>query len=261
MQIAPILYDRFNGRILQPKEPTTVEVDGLIELPEGNQKIWRYMTYDKFADLIQSRKLYCRRLDRLSDGLEGLLSTGNCWQRSPQMQAIHNGYSIRENPDQTIFQSALTRGDYFVNCWHINNSESKTMWRLYAPSPESVVVISTAGMLNSYARFCMAIVSKVRYADFNCPRPDWLPWGPALFKDLPYRIEREIRLIVPRGLFPQTNNNSDFLRIPVNATPLIGKVILHPHASLGFRRTVRDLIQRHIPHVPLASSQISNRLW
>ena len=225
------------------------------------------MTCEKFADLIQSRKLYCRRLDRLPDGLEGLLSAGNCWQRTPEMQAIHTGYSIRENPDQVILQSAVTRGDYFVNCWHINDSESKTMWRLYAPSPESVVVISTAGMLNSYARFCMnnrlawAIVSKVRYADFNYPRPDWLSWAPALFKDLPYRIEREIRLVVTPGLFRQANNNFDFLKIPVDATPLVEKVILHPHASDGFRRAVRDLIRKHVPQVPLASSQVRSRLW
>lgn len=220
------------------------------------------MTYDKFADLIQSRKLYCRRLNRLADGLEALLSAGNSRQKTPVMQAVHSGYNIRENSDQVILQSELLRRNYFVNCWHINHSESKTMWRLYAPPPDSVVVVSTAGMLNSYAhcmdrRLAWAVVSKVRYVDWNHPRTDWLSWGPALFKDLPYRIEQEIRLVV----FHQTNDNFDSLKMSIDAIPLIEKVIVHPHANSGFRQAVRDLILQHVPHVPLALSQVRGRLW
>ena len=241
-------------------------MDELIELPQRNQKIWRYIEYDKFADLILSRTLYCRRLDKLPDALEGLLSAGNFRQMTPVREAFHNGYDIKGDRDQEILQSELMRRVHFVNCWHLSDSESRTMWRLYAPRSESVVIVSRVGRLCAYARFCVRqrvghmIVSKVKYVDFDFQRPDWVCWGPALFKDLAYRVEREIRLVTIPNCDPRRIANVDFVRIPFDPTPLIEAVILHPHAYSGFCQAIRELVRQHLPLVPIATSSTS-RLW
>src|ERR1019366_6847080 len=139
--------------------------------------------------------------DKLSDCLEGLYSAGNFRGRTNVMQAIFDGYNIKDDHEAMILQSIPMRMHHFVNCWHINDAESRTMWRLYSPAAESVVVVSRAGLLTEYAQFCSnhglwALTGKVRYVDYNHSRPDWLSWGPAFFKDLPYRFEQEFRLVV-----------------------------------------------------------------
>jgi hypothetical protein len=263
--IESFISDRRTKEVVPPKRSTTAEVDEPFEMPEPRQQIWRYMGYDKFADLVESRKLYCRRLDKLPDALEGLLSTGNFWQKTSVTQALHNAYNIKLNNDQAIVQSALKRLNYFVNCWHINDAESRTMWRLYAPASDSVVVLSTAQVLNAYSNLCWcsghswAITSKVKYVASEAPRPDWLSWGPALFKDLTYRFEREIRIVVTP--LERISADCDSFKIPEDSRLLIEKVILHPHASSGFGRSVTQLMRKHLPQVPIVESRIGSRLW
>jgi hypothetical protein len=151
---------------------------------------------------------------------------------------------------------------YFVNCWHINDSENRIMWRLYSPAPESVVVVSRAGLLTLYARSCRhyglwALTGKVKYVAYDYTRPDWLSYGPAFFKDLPYRFEHEYRLVIS----DDGSVHFDFLRYSLDSTALIEKVILHPHASTGFSGVVRSLMRRELPHVPVLSSAIKSHLW
>jgi len=261
--ITPIIYHRGTGQVVPPSQPTTVQIDPPLEDLKPNQRIWRYMTYEKFMDLVSTRKLYCRRLDKLSDPLEGLYSTGN-FKRTDVMQAIVDGYNVKDDHDTTILQSIPMRMHYFVNCWHINHAESRTMWRLYSPLQESVVIVSRAALLNEYAYFCSiqdlwALTGKVKYVHDNSSRPDWLSWGPAFCKDLPYRFEQEFRLVISPN--PKSRVDKDFLKFPVDATPLIEKVILHPHASPGFARFIRALMRLAMPHVPVITSQIKSHLW
>lgn len=197
MLITPFMFHRRTGRVLPPRKPTTVEIEPPAEQLEPDQKIWRYMSCDKFVDFLTKRTLYCRRLDKLPDCLEGLYSAGNFRGRTNVMQAIFDGYNIKGDHEEMVFQSIPMRMHHFVNCWHINGAESRTMWALYSPAPESVVVVSRAGLLTEYAQFCFhqglwAITGKVKYVDYNLSRPDWLSWGPAFFKDLPYRFETGI---------------------------------------------------------------------
>ena len=144
MLITPFIYHRASGAIVPPRKSTTVEIDRPIEHLEPNQRIWRYMTWEKFSDFVRTRRLYCRRLDKLSDSLEGLYSAGNFKQRTNVMQAIHDGYNVRDHHDATILQSIPMRMHHFVNCWHINDAESRTMWRLYSPVPASVEEVEYA---------------------------------------------------------------------------------------------------------------------
>jgi hypothetical protein len=260
--VTPFMWHRGTGQIIPPSKPTTVEIDDPVEFLQPQQKIWRYMSCEKFLDLVRKRTLYCRRLDKLPDCLEGLYSAGNFKGKSKVMQAIHDGYKIKDDHDSMILQSIPMRMHYFVNCWHINDAESRTMWRLYAPSSESIVVVSRAGLLTDYALFCCiygswALTGKVNYVDYNYTRPDWVSYGPAFCKDLPYRFEQEFRLAIS----DKGTVHADFLRYSVDSTPLIEKVILHPHASAGFARFVRMVLSATLPHVPVITSRIKSRLW
>jgi hypothetical protein len=225
------------------------------------------MSFEKFGDLCLSRMLYCSRLDKLPDALEGLFSAGNWRGMTPVTEALHRGYNIVGNRDQEVLQSALMRRLYFVNCWHINDSESRAMWRLYAPHPESVVVVSRVVKLCAYARICTrkrlghTIVSKVRYAGFDTQRPDWVSWGPALFKDVAYRMEQELRIVATPNCPMERAANMDFFKIPLDPRPLIEAVVVHPHAYSGFRQTVNDFARRHLPRARVSPSNIANRLW
>jgi hypothetical protein len=99
-----------------------------------------------------------------------------------------------------------------------------------------------------------------QYASECQARPDAISWAPAVFKDLRYRVEREIRLIATVG--PELDCTPDNgIKPPVDATPLALSVILHPHATPSFRRLVALLVGRHVPSLVVKASQITSRLY
>jgi hypothetical protein len=223
------------------------------------------MNFAKFADLLRSQLLYLCRIDRLPDRLESLHSLADPHSRHSATEALHASYPIRDDRDKSVLQGAYARQWQFVNCWHLNDRESRTMWQLYAPSGDSVVVVSSVGLLCGYAHKCSAlpdyqvIVRRVKYASEYQARPDFLSWGPAVFKDLRYRVEREIRLIASVNARLRVDENG--IKLSVCVLPMVRRVVLHPHATSSFRRTVFSLIEEYAPWLTAEDSSITGRLY
>src|SRR5450759_5853833 len=95
-----------------------------IILPKNtDQKLWRYMDFLKFADLLQRHALWFTRLDELQDKHEGLLP-----------RYVNEALSVLavDNPGYRAFTYEQWRKRGCVNCWHMSEYESAAMWDLYA---------------------------------------------------------------------------------------------------------------------------------
>ena len=96
-----------------------------LESPSLNQKIWRYMDLAKFIALLQNRSLYFPSLGQLidEDPWEGLPSKLNF--------NIHNGSTEENSVVAPLHEQSYlgSRDSFYVNCWHMNNSESISQWK------------------------------------------------------------------------------------------------------------------------------------
>lgn len=179
-----------------------MEVEVLKSL-DNDVRIWRYMSLDKFINLIACSDLYFTPLWKYmgSDPYEGL-------PPSVSLNAMFNiGRSHREetaaliarlesqvprvpdearknlervkaeianHPEQFYKTTqALFKGQ-LVSCWHANSSESEAMWKLYSDSGKGVAITSTIGSLASSLRcgpdnesINKIFIGRVRYIDYS----------------------------------------------------------------------------------------------
>lgn len=96
-----------------------------IETPDNNQKIWRYMDFSKYVDLITNRRLHFARADKFEDPYDCSV-----------MQFFGEPYRqlSLENPqgnERTRQVNTFRRLFVYLNCWHMNDVESAALWSLY----------------------------------------------------------------------------------------------------------------------------------
>jgi hypothetical protein len=105
------------------------------EAPAG-QPIVKYMSWQKFQDLVTRSALYFRRIDHFIDTFEGNIPLA-VWNLNNQViQDWYNG----------------CKEEIFVSCWNMDEAETPAMWRDYADG-YGVRISSTVGALTTELSF------------------------------------------------------------------------------------------------------------
>ena len=110
--------------------------------PEG--KIWRYMDFAKFVSMLAHGGLFFPRADLLGDPFEGSFSRANERLRPsmyPDIKDLDKHFAT--------LGSFLkwSRGWTMVCCWHMNDTESAAMWKLYAQKGYGIAIQTTYRLL------------------------------------------------------------------------------------------------------------------
>jgi hypothetical protein len=198
-------------------------------------KIWRYMSIDKFKDMIKKRALYFARADQFCDPLEGTFPKGATTLFSAlKMKDLNEFLSMAKSLRQSVA----------ANCWHINDTESLEMWERYTENGQGVVVRSTLSRLkksiSSYTSDLIRTV-KLQYITFSkavLPPVLGLPFE---FKDECYLKERELRCIIYR----QNAITGTGIRVPVDIDTLIDAIYISPFAAKDFQDLVRATMKKY----------------
>jgi hypothetical protein len=151
------------------------------------------------------------------------------------------------------FRADLT----YVNCWHINNSESSWMWRNYAKSSESIIIQSTLRRLRSCfnGKNDYLFMGCILYIDHET-----FVSGPKhsldsfMRKNLFFKNENELRIIFYSGLY--NNKICHGVHKSVDVITLVKQVICHPHSSDDFIRKVRKLLNDNSLDIKMRRSEI-----
>ncbi len=220
-----------------------------------NIKIWRYMDFSKFVNILNEESLFFARADKLGDPFEGTFSRANNLLRP----VIYKEFDLPSDHLDNMVKGSSEfikniRKYTFVNCWHMNEFESDAMWKLYLKSGEGVAVQST------YTRLVTALdvsssnifIGKVRYIDYSS---EWMPEGntmyPIIHKQKSFEHEREMRAVIVN--FPTTERESDFsiptpdygIYVAINPDELIEKVYLAPTSPEWLLKLTRGIIEKY----------------
>ena len=121
-------------------------------------KLMRYMSVEKYEDLLSTRKLFFPRYNQFEDEFEGSLGyvppnelINEYTERLDRILSMRLPGKASAQEFLDAFEPALynnlLRNFTFVSCWHQGEQESPLMWKAYAP--EGVIIKSDLSSLKS----------------------------------------------------------------------------------------------------------------
>jgi hypothetical protein len=235
-----------------------------IETPGNNQKIWRYMDFSKYVDLLKTSELHFTRADKLEDPYD-------C--SAIQFFGYTNKKLSLANPqvkERTCQVNTFGRLFVYLNCWHMNDVESAALWRLYSENKYETIAIQTtfekfeSEIKNKWPRDGI-FITKVKYDPDNAGKPlDEIPggklftalgWEDIIYKRPSFSHEKELRAFIYQRVDKlkevQLRNEAhleklmkerpEYIRIKVTPSDLIEKVYVTPLATDLFVELVKNV--------------------
>ena len=161
-----------------------------------NDKVWRYVNFAKYVDLLERKKQYFVSGSKLMeiDPYEGH------FQKTPFLYPervddfTKKLFENKDKIDRTEVPKSL-----FVNCWHINEIESDAMWKIYSTVDMGIAIQTTYKKLKkSFHEHNQGVtIRKVKYVD-NKKKNITVSWTPHRFsnKGISFSHENELRIFV-----------------------------------------------------------------
>jgi hypothetical protein len=201
----------------------------LLEQPQNSrQKLWRYLKYERLLQIVDTGFLFFPHISQFSDKWEGLLTERT---RESLFRTEHARYKDASVARQAVDNYESSKDDFYIQCWHMSNHQSYLMWKVYA---DRGCAIQT-----NYERLVASFPDDspevngcvVSYIDYE---KDLSPIGNVYssvsYKDLPYKDEKEFRLLFWKiSLLNQNYSVGDLgVEIAVDVDMLIDNIYINP---------------------------------
>jgi hypothetical protein len=235
--------------------PVTTFVDDP-EPTDPRSPIWRYIEFWKLEDLVRTGQLYLRRADLLGDEREGLPPSE--YERMLYLSQFDLD-DIQER-DHHIGSLAQFRQSFYVNCWHLDNGETATMWTRYGR--DGVAIVSRYDLLKHVLHPLPdeVMVGLIRYGTQHLT--DWNVVRFVTTKREEYAPEREVRAMIwlrdpgdtmnrhfdlhnrphDRPIYDPPPTCPEAIRRDIDVATLITEVVVSPLASTDRLEDVRALL-------------------
>lgn len=238
------------------------------EVPPDHVKIWRYMDFAKFINMLHKEGLFFVRADKFEDPFEGSATKADIQFRERLIDYFAKNMKInREDAKLIVENEASTRYDnrnWFRICsWHMNNNESAAMWKIYSEIGKGICIQSTYKKLKRSLPHTIHI-GVVKYIDhLSDNNLQGIITGsnlylPYLLKQNWFEYEHELRAIFLE-LPPDQNKELIAKPIKVDLEKLIEKVYIYPGAEIWLSEIVNDVIKRFGLSIPVLKSSIDER--
>ena len=211
--------------------------------PEATDTVWRYMSFEKFANILATESLFFTRADKYDDKFEGYVP------QSTTLSYESSGSQIVPNFRQYIM----------CNCWHHGDEESMAMWDKYHLRNNGIAIKTTIGNLkNSLPDEPNVFIGKIEYIeDYNqinmledVPPEIWLHY-PYFYKRTPFKYEQEVRAIIDIASILQDDPYEFGKPLKINVKTLIdendekSEVIVSPHADKWVAGTLELIVEQY----------------
>ena len=229
------------------------ELKGIIQ-PKDGDTVWRYMSFEKFADIVATESLFSTRADKYDDKFEGYVP------QSTTLSYESSGSQIVPNFRQYIM----------CNCWHHGDEESMAMWDKYHLRNNGIAIKTTIENLkNSLPDEPNVFIGKIEYIeDYNqidmledVPPEIWLHY-PYFYKRTPFKYEQEVRAIIDIASILQGDPYEFGRPLKINVKTLIdendknSEVIVSPHADKWVAGTLELIVKQYGYQFPVNPSKL-----
>ena len=178
-----------------------IELEGITS-PKDEAVLWRYMSLEKFANILATQSLFFTRADKFEDKFEGHVPR--------QIMSIYksavSSQDERENlPEGSTLQFAYgLRKHVLCSCWYQAEQESMAMWdKYYMPNSGIAIKTSMENLKNSLPDKFDFFIGEIQYLeDHNkigvlkkVSIPNLVHY-PYFYKRKPFEHEHEVRVLI-----------------------------------------------------------------
>lgn len=246
------------------------KVEGF-EAPSPSNIIWRYMSLEKFLNMLERRTLRFSRASTMSDGRELRLPyeklKAEYWQHWDSLNIEERRSSLDsvwENCEQVKAQAHDLRRRTYLSSWTIAQTESYALWKIYlGGSRAGVAIKSTFSALQKaikHEREQKIQCARVRYTDDV--NPEHLEDRHFIYqKSTHYDYEKELRLAIDHAFDPSRSDdkfirfmasaghdtNPNSLNLSIDTNTLIREIYLSPFAMKGFQKSFEKIVRKIDP--------------
>ena len=249
-----------------------------VESPADNDVLWRFMSFEKFVNILATGSLFFTRADKFKDPFEGFMP--------PSVKKIFRDETNRieieqygpKAQDSHLKLIDNLRKYIMCNCWHYGEEKSMAMWERYYPNNSGIAIKTTMGNLKkSLPRFPNVFIGKINYINhykFEIPKDlseMSMMYAWYFHKRKEYEFEREVRIIIDpdqfiTDYFSKEISVKDILEkdapdicnagMPYNidVKTLVGEVITSPHTEDWITETVKDVVRQYNFQFPVSKS-------
>lgn len=213
--------------------------------PKDNDKLWRFMNFEKFYDLIVNNQLHFTRIDQFDDTFEGTWSKNDF-----KVLKSKSGYDVTNHTE------ILKKNNIAASCWHRNKHESPVMWEKYDSTNQGVAIVTNFKTLseqfedycnNNHDYFSLFGIANVNYIDFAQDTmfiDDRInAYFPFTFKHADYSYEQELRAIIVSkiGKFEICKSGA---KVGINSKKLIHTIIINPKIKSENRKKIIACLEK-----------------
>lgn len=249
-------------------------IDRGLKATNGNRIIWRYMSLDKFIDLITYQELHFTNANHMTDKYEGVLprKTAAAKMRRLESEGMSSIRSIRSAVDEYESDWKRYKDITALSCWSMSRTESYALWKIYlGGSSAGVALKTTVGSLKKAIKTdpesnsIHINVGEIEYSDY-VPEHELNRYRLFLRKYEFYKFEEEFRLFIcedentqiidPHPLIPYSA-----IRVKVDLSILIDKIYLSPFIDEWFQVPFRMMVEKITPGMApkIVTSQVQDR--
>jgi len=232
-----------------------------------SSKIWRYMDFEKFKNMIEDASLYFCRADKLGEKWEAILPLETIKKFSLEEKKITSSNGNIYSPIE--WHKSRELRSHLINCWHENNDESYEMWMTYTPNnsinTKSIAVQSTIGRLKDSFHVAKERIwiGEVKYVDHNILKPKNRTFNigypntlEAFFlKRKEFKQEQELRAVINKSF--KEHKSEIGINIKCNLNKLIEKIVLSPTSDEVLLSDVEKMINKYGFKFKVTKSELS----
>ena len=229
-----------------------IELKGTAQ-PKDKDTVWRYMSFEKFANILATGSLFFSSADKYDDKFEGYI---------PKLiMRYYTSAGMDFYPE--------LRQYIMCNCWHHGDEESMAMWDKYHLRNNGIAIKTTMENLkNSLPDEPNIFIGKVDYEVGSIENPNQIEmpedtanflYYPYFYKRKPFKYEQEVRAIIDIASIPRDGSCEFGRPLKINVKTLIGEnseVIISPHADKWVAGTLELIVKQCGFQFPVNRSQL-----
>ena len=222
--------------------------------PPDNTTLWRFMSIEKFVDLLYRRSLYFSKISNLKDPWEGTSFLEEASQENLMADFERNEGDTATNLVLEFRQALQENREFsYASCWHANEQESAGMWDLY----QADVAIKTSYKKLADALPRKVILGKVVYGNpTSNPGRIVDPLQPFCRKRSSFEHESEVRGLILNGdRKPEFENRVDI------DLKIFDEVIVSPHKQSWAEEVVKSIVEKYGPLLAVRGSKLLVAPW
>ena len=218
----------------------------LKEPQNSRQKLWRYLKYARLIELINEGFLYFAHITNLNDKWEGLLTNKT---KEKLFREEYAKCKDAERARSATEEYEKHKDAFYINSWHMNDDESYLMWKVYG---DSGCAIQT-----NYERLTASFDGEspeinghvINYIDYERDHFDiGNTFYSVSYKDIPYKDEKEFRLLYWKLHLPNQKLPADEKGVKVNidVNMLIDNIYINPTNKIEISELERLVKNKNI---------------